>query len=136
MFDRQVADVMEKHLKMKRPFDSELFVLIEMSGTSLDEMENQFCDLTEKLMNENLIQNGTYSSDLTTMDRLWSMRERIAEGLLMHGYCFKYDVSLPLNDYYNLVEVMRERMKTNDRVTSVSGYGHIGDCKCDLSILI
>lgn len=36
----------------------------------------------------------------------------------MNGYCFKYDVSIPLNDYYKLVEVMRERMKSNDKVTS------------------
>lgn len=76
MFDLQVVDVMERHLKMKRPFDSDLYVLIEMSGSSLNEMENQFCSLMERLMNKNLIQNGTYSSELTTMDKLWAMRER------------------------------------------------------------
>ena len=78
MFDRQVVEVMERNLKMKRPFDSELYVLIEMSGSSLQEMESQFCALMERLMDSdhNLIQNGTYSSELTTMEKLWAMRER------------------------------------------------------------
>lgn len=75
MFDLEVVRIMEKKLKMKRPFDSYLYCLIEMSGSSLTEMENQFCNLMEKLMNENLIQNGTYTSELSTMDKLWSMRE-------------------------------------------------------------
>lgn len=76
MFDLQVVEVMERHLKMKRPFDSDLYVLIEMSGSNLHEMESQFCSLMERLMDEQLIQNGTYSSELTTMDKLWAMRER------------------------------------------------------------
>ena len=30
------------------------------------------------------------------MLNLWSIRERIAEALLRDGYCYKYDISLPL----------------------------------------
>lgn len=90
MFDREVVEVMEKNLKMKRPFDSKLFVLIEMSGTSLSEMENQFCNLMEKLMNDQLIQNGTYSSELTTMDRLWAMREQIASVITQTSFFFLF----------------------------------------------
>ena len=52
----------------------------------------------------------------------------------MNGYCFKYDVSVPLNEYYQLVEVMRERLKHNKQVTSVSGYGHIGDCNLHFTV--
>lgn len=52
----------------------------------------------------------------------------------MNGYCFKYDVSLPLEDYYNLVEVMRERLKGNEKVTSISGYGHVGDSNLHFTV--
>jgi D-2-hydroxyglutarate dehydrogenase len=49
----------------------------------------------------------------------------------MHdGYCYKYDVSLPLSKFYNLVEDMRDRL--GDKVTRVVGYGHVGDGKCGL----
>ena len=38
---------------------------------------------------------------------MWGLRERIAEALLHDGYCYKYDVSLPLSHFYELVEIMQ-----------------------------
>ena len=37
-------------------------------------------------------------------------RERVAESLLLDGYCYKYDISLPLSVFYNAVLDMRERL--------------------------
>ncbi len=45
-----------------------------------------------------------------------------------HCGCLQYDVSLPLSVYYDLVEVMRERVKDVARCTV--GYGHVGDGEC------
>ena len=56
---------------------------------------------------------------------IWGLRERMAEALLVDGYNFKYDVSLPLDRFYTLVEVMQERLAS--RATTVCGYGHVGD---------
>lgn len=53
------------------------------------------------------------------------MRERLAEALLHDGYCFKYDISLPLDQYYTFVEVMRGKLA--EITTRVVGYGHVGD---------
>ena len=62
---------------------------------------------------------------------IWSVRERMAEGLLHDGYCYKYDVSLPLPKFYDLVEDMRARL--GDKATRVVGYGHVGDGKLQAS---
>jgi len=44
----------------------------------------------------------------------------------MHdGYCYKYDVSIPLPALYQLVEDMRARVQ--HVATRVVGYGHVGD---------
>jgi len=56
---------------------------------------------------------------------IWSVRERMAEGLLHDGYCNKYDVSLPLANFYDLVVDMRDRV--GQKATRVVGYGHVGD---------
>lgn len=61
---------------------------------------------------------------------LWALRERIAESLLHDGYCYKYDVSLPIDQYYNVVEMMRERLGVLAK--RVVGYGHVGDGECSL----
>ena len=51
----------------------------------------------------------------------------------MHdGYCYKYDVSLPLSHFYTLVEDMRVRLEGN--ATRVVAYGHVGDGKAFLNM--
>lgn len=54
---------------------------------------------------------------------IWHIRESIAGASLIDGYAFKYDVSLPLKNYYDVVLQLREKFK--DRA-GVYGYGHVG----------
>lgn len=55
------------------------------------------------------------------------MRERVTEALTHEGYTYKYDVSLPVEQLYQLVTDMRERLQ--GRAKSVVGYGHVGKRK-------
>lgn len=48
------------------------------------------------------------------------------------GAVYKYDLSLPPNDMYQLVEEMRTRM--NHLPVTVVGYGHMGDSNLHLNI--
>lgn len=52
------------------------------------------------------------------------MRERITEALTHDGYTYKYDVSLPVEQLYQLVTDMRTHLA--GRAKSVVGYGHVG----------
>lgn len=45
---------------------------------------------------------------------------------------YKYDLSLPPNDMYKLVQEMRARMK--HLPVTVVGYGHMGDSNLHLNI--
>ena len=57
---------------------------------------------------------------------MWALRERTAESLLHDGYTYKYDISLPLSVWYDLVREMRERLAGTSAIRCV-GYGHLGD---------
>lgn len=48
------------------------------------------------------------------------------------GAVYKYDLSLPPNDMYKLVEEMRARVK--HLPVTVVGYGHMGDSNLHLNI--
>lgn len=52
------------------------------------------------------------------------MRERLTEALTHDGYTYKYDISLPVEQLYQLVTDMREHL--GSRAKSVVGYGHMG----------
>jgi len=68
------------------------------------------------------------------LQALWRIREEITAGLLDDGYCYKYDISLPLQDYYRVVEVMRERLRAV--TTRVVAYGHLGDGLSGIHVLL
>lgn len=53
------------------------------------------------------------------------MREGIPQAILYEGYVLKYDVSLPLKNYYEIVPIMREKLGSD--AIRVIGYGHIGE---------
>ena len=65
---------------------------------------------------------------------MWRIREDITPGLLDDGCCYKYDISLPLTDYYKVVEIMRERLKPV--TTRVVAYGHVGDGLSGVCVLL
>ena len=51
---------------------------------------------------------------------------------MLAGAVYKYDLSLPPDDMYKLVEETRERMK--ELPVTVVGYGHMGDSNLHLNI--
>ena len=55
---------------------------------------------------------------------IWNLRESIAGAGLAGGYVFKYDVSIPLKNYYDLVPILRKKL--GDKALKVFGYGHVG----------
>lgn len=59
------------------------------------------------------------------LQNIWALRERISEGVLHDGYVFKYDISLPFSSFYEVVEVLRKRLR-DPRIVRISGYGHLG----------
>lgn len=134
MMDQRVMQVVCKQLKLQSPFDAPLYTLIETAGGDVEDLERRFEQLLNTLETKELLENGTFSGDLSTMRRLWSLRERVAEALLSKGYCFKYDLSIPLKHFYEPVEALRVRLTGFDQVTSVSGYGHVGDSNLHLTV--
>lgn len=48
------------------------------------------------------------------------------------GYCFTYDLTLPLEHFYDIVAVTRKQVGHLANV--VSGFGHVGDSNLHLNI--
>lgn len=71
-----------------------------------------------------LFQNRTF----VCTQVLWSIRESITQSLLKDGYSYKYDVSVPLEMFYQIVIDLRKRLEHVPEVIRVGGYGHLGEC--------
>lgn len=103
------------------------YMLIETSGSNKDHDEEKLNNFLQKAMETSLVVDGVSTNEPSKMRNIWLMRERIADSLInIDGYCFKYDLSLPLKQFYEIVPATREKL--GDLASFVCGYGHVGKC--------
>ncbi|XP_012537385.1 D-2-hydroxyglutarate dehydrogenase, mitochondrial isoform X2 [Monomorium pharaonis] len=140
MMDRLSMDVSINNLGLKNPLTSredghEFYMIIETSGSHLAHDEEKLSSFVEKAINDDIIEDGTLTNETTKLNNIWALRERISEGVLRDGYVFKYDISLPLLSFYEVVEVLRKRLR-DPRIVRISGYGHLGDGNIHVQVSI
>jgi len=112
--------------------ESNFYMLIETSGSRAEHDEEKLNMFLEEMLEQGTVSDGTVASAPGKQREVWQLRERIAEALLKDGYCYKYDISLPLDVFYDSITVMKERLGSS--VTRVVGYGHVGDGNMHLNI--
>ncbi|KAK7367338.1 hypothetical protein VNO80_09349 [Phaseolus coccineus] len=133
--DVQSMNLVLNHLEGARnPIPTSLhnfYVLIETTGSdeSFDKQKLE-AFLLGSMENE-LISDGVLAQDINQASSFWLLREGIPEALMKAGAVYKYDLSIPLEDMYKLVEEMRSRL---GNTANVIGYGHLGDGNLHLNV--
>ncbi|ESW29951.1 hypothetical protein PHAVU_002G112400, partial [Phaseolus vulgaris] len=101
-----------------------LYVLIETTGSDESSDKQKLEAFLLGSMENELISDGVLAQDINQASSFWLLREGISEALMKAGAVYKYDLSIPLEHMYNLVEEMRSRL---GNTANVIGYGHRGD---------
>ncbi|KKF96273.1 D-lactate dehydrogenase [cytochrome] 2 mitochondrial [Ceratocystis platani] len=122
--------------------DYPFYCLIETSGSNSEHDYEKLEKFLEDVMEKEIVVDGVVAQDQTQITSLWGWREGIAEALGHWGAVYKYDVSIPLGEMYQLVEDVRVRMAEaglvgtgdGDLVVGIVGYGHMGDSNLHLNI--
>jgi FAD/FMN-containing dehydrogenase len=81
---------------------------------------------------EPLINTGVLAQSPTQFAQLWSLREGLTESVSKEGKAYKYDITVPLASFKEVVDATRERLREKGvlhekAVKHVIGYGHVGD---------
>jgi FAD/FMN-containing dehydrogenase len=79
---------------------------------------------------------GVVASDITGMRKLWHYRDTVSSAIARVGPNLKYDLSLPHDQYYEIVGAVRAEFGSDPRVKAVVGYGHVGDGNIHLNIAL
>ena len=127
-------------LESKHPF----YCLIETSGSNAEHDSAKLETFLEHVMSEEIVSDGVLAQDETQAKELWKWREGVPECLGHWGGVYKYDVSIPLPELYQLVEDTRTRLHeakligdTDDYpALDVVGYGHMGDANLHLNVAV
>ncbi|KZT30354.1 FAD-binding domain-containing protein [Neolentinus lepideus HHB14362 ss-1] len=145
--DRGAYDLSVRHgqgrgLSPEEVEGAECFVLIETSGGRREHDEEKLNDFLEHLLGEEkpLINTGVLSQDATQFASIWGLREGITEAVSKEGKAYKYDISIPLSAFKQVVDATREQLREKGllgphAVKEVVGYGHIGDGNLHLNVV-
>ncbi|KAL4978914.1 hypothetical protein BDW66DRAFT_157786 [Aspergillus desertorum] len=130
----------------KYPLEGEypFYCLVETSGSNAEHDMEKLETFLESIMGEDIVADGVLAQDETQFQSIWRWREGITEALSHLGGTYKYDVSIPLPELYQLVDDCRERLTRmgfvgdddSFPVRAVVGYGHMGDSNLHLNISV
>ncbi|KAL9649175.1 hypothetical protein ABK040_004196 [Willaertia magna] len=114
------------------------YMVLETQGSNQIHDEEKLNNFFEKVLSNNLAEDGNLAFDETQALHLWKYRESISENLKRRGHVYKYDISLPLQNMYDIVIEMRNRLNqhfnNNTNLVEVYGYGHLADENLHLNI--
>ncbi|HWL58487.1 MAG TPA: FAD-binding oxidoreductase [Paracoccus sp. (in: a-proteobacteria)] len=115
--------------------DHPAYVLMEISGSGLVDIDDLVSRFLEGAMEEGLVVDGVVAQSQTQAQNLWLIREGMNEGQAKRGKHLRTDVSVPLSKLADFVAdaeaAIAEAMPGS---TSVS-YGHVGDGNVHLNVL-
>lgn len=144
LMDGHSQDLVHTVTQKKRPLEVRhpFYCLIETSGSNVEHDGEKLEAFLEHVMGEEIVSDGVLAQDESQKQSLWSWREGIPECLGHWGGVYKYDLSIPLQELYELVEDTRERLTlagligddAKHPVVGVVGYGHMGDSNLHLNV--
>ncbi|KAF3940766.1 hypothetical protein ABW19_dt0207731 [Dactylella cylindrospora] len=121
-------------------------ILIETSGSNGEHDSAKLEAFLESVMEQEIVADGTLAQDESQTAALWGWREGLPEACAQWGGTYKYDVSIPLNEFYTLVEDCRKRFEdaglvsgpddNSQPVVGVVGWGHMGDSNLHLNVAV
>ncbi|KLU82037.1 D-lactate dehydrogenase 2 [Magnaporthiopsis poae ATCC 64411] len=146
LLDSGSQDIVAEVTKNRQPLDDKhpFYCLIETSGSNSEHDSAKLEAFLESVMEKEIVSDGVVAQDQTQVKALWAWREGVPECVGHWGGVYKYDVSIPLKDMYQLVEDTERRVRdarllgdTDDHpVIAVVGYGHMGDANLHLNIVV
>ena len=146
LMDGRSQSLVRESTGNKSPLEGEypFYCLIETNGSNAEHDFAKLETFLEHVMGEGIVADGVLAQDETQAQSLWRWREGITEALSHLGGTYKYDVSIPLPELYQLVEDCKARLTERGLVgddesfpvRAVVGYGHMGDANLHLNVSV
>lgn len=94
--------------------------------------EEKMRNFLESALARGDVQDGVVSNEMTKVKKIWQIRDLLPTARMHEKYFYKYDITLPLSRFYDIIPALREHL--GDCVEEVHGFGHIGDSNLHVHI--
>lgn len=130
LIDARACALTAEHLGVAAPVDGSWYLLIELAGDT-DQTER----LAAELEQAPLAGEPAVGVDTAAQQRLWQIRESIAEVLGVYGPPLKFDVSLPLSTISAFSAEADDLVAKHAPDAIPVLFGHIGEGNLHLNVL-
>ncbi|KAK9510801.1 hypothetical protein O3M35_005510 [Rhynocoris fuscipes] len=129
MMDLESMNVVTNKLGLKPPLDPyNFYMLIESHGSNEKHDSEKMSAFLDEAMKQNIVKDGITASEPSRIANLWQYREKAGIALVKDAILYQYDISLPVNEnFYEIINELRERLKTMNNVCDITGFAHLGD---------
>jgi FAD/FMN-containing dehydrogenase len=130
LIDARASALTAEHVGVAAPVGGAWLLLIELAGDT-DQTER----LADALEDANMSGEPAVGVDVGAQQRLWQVRESVAEVLGVYGPPLKFDVSLPLSAIAVFTAESAELIAKNAPDAIPLLFGHIGEGNLHLNVV-
>ncbi|HYZ69909.1 MAG TPA: FAD-binding oxidoreductase [Mycobacterium sp.] len=130
LIDARASTLTAEHAGVAAPVDSAWQLLIELAGDT-DQTER----LADALENADMSDEPAVGVDIAAQQRLWQVRESVAEVLGVYGPPLKFDVSLPLSAIAGFADESVQMVANHAPEAIPVLFGHIGEGNLHLNVV-
>jgi FAD/FMN-containing dehydrogenase len=130
LIDGRAAALTREHLGVGAPVDGDWLLLVELAAD-----HDQTDRLAELLDGARLCGEPAVGVDVAAQQRLWRVRESLADVLGVYGPPLKFDVSLPLSEISGFARDAVALIHTHVADALPLLFGHIGEGNLHLNVL-
>ena len=122
-------------LKLPMQADYPAYVLMEISGSGLVDIEDLMHRFLEGVLEDGLVLDGVVAASRSQARTLWLFREGMNEGQAKRGPHLRTDVSVALSRLPDFVEQAEAAIAARLPDCLCVSYGHVGDGNVHLNVL-
>jgi FAD/FMN-containing dehydrogenase len=130
LIDARASALTGEHAGVPAPVDGAWQLLVELAGDT-DQTER----LADAIDGADLYGEPAVGVDLTAQQRLWQVREAVADVLGVYGPPLKFDVSLPISAIASFAAQAVELVATHAPEAIPVLFGHIGEGNLHLNLV-
>lgn len=130
LIDRRAAALTGEHVGVGAPVDGGWLLLVELAAD--DDPTDRLADLLD---GARMCCEPAVGVDVAAQQRLWQVRESLAEVLGVYGPPLKFDVSLPLSSIDEFAREAVDLVESQAPEALPVLFGHIGEGNLHLNVL-
>jgi FAD/FMN-containing dehydrogenase len=136
-------DIQQESEKALRLFSSSpsrpVYLLVEAQGSNIEHDSAKMNTFLTHLHTSSIITNGYLAQNYNQVSEMWSIRESCNPCVAKAGCVYKFDISIPVEEYMDITYEIESKLRTNDYCSNmeftVCVWGHVNDGNAHINIV-